>query len=256
MTDPGTRHPHTVTTPHPPLDRYYRDETQRRGWVRRMFDNTASDYDRIERLIGFGSGSRYRRDALVRAGLKAGMRALDVGAGTGLVTRQAAAIVGDPALIIGVDPSPGMLECARVPAGVKMVEGSAEHIPFPDASFDFVSMGYALRHLSDLSVAFPECLRVLKPGGQLCILEITRPQRKFVAAMLKAYLRGIVPLVARVSARNDDTPALWAYYWDTIEQCVPPEAVMQALEGAGFRNVRRHVELQMFSEYCAERPAA
>ena len=255
MTEPQTDQP-VVKAPHPPLDLYYQGEAQRRGWVRRMFDDSASDYDRIERLIGFGSGSRYRRDALRRAGLEAGMRTLDVGAGTGLVTRQAAAIVGDPALVTGMDPSPEMLKCANVPGGVTLAEGSAERIPFPDASFDFVSMGYALRHLSDLSVAFPECLRVLKPGGRLCLLEITKPERKLASALLKSYLRGFVPLIARMFARNSTTPELWRYYWDTIEHCVPPDAVMQALRDAGFTPVRRHVELQIFSEYVAVRPAS
>lgn len=245
----------STTAPHPPLTRYYADEAQRRTWVRRMFDRTASDYDRVERLIGFGSGTRYRREALLRAGLRPGMCVVDVGAGTGLVTRQAAVIVGDPTLVAGVDPSPGMLRFANVPAGVRLLEGSAERMPFPDATFDFASMGYALRHISDLSAAFSECLRVLKPGGRLCVLEITRPRSRLGVMILKAYMRGFVPLLARAFVRNADTPALWRYYWDTIEHCVPPPSVIAALEHSGFVNVARHTELRIFSEYRAEKPA-
>lgn len=252
----STRPPdEVVRAPHPPLTRYYAAEEQRRGWVRRMFDETASDYDRIERLIGFGSGSRYRRDALLRAGLCSGRRVLDVGVGTGLVARQAASIVGSPSLVAGVDPSPGMLQNARVPAGVELVEGSAERIPFPDASFDFLSMGYALRHISDLSIAFREFHRVVKPGGRLCILEITRPEGRLSSVLLKAYLHGIVPWLAKIAARRTDTPVLWRYYWDTIEACVPPESVVHTLESSGFVDIRRHIELGIFSEYCALKPA-
>jgi demethylmenaquinone methyltransferase/2-methoxy-6-polyprenyl-1,4-benzoquinol methylase len=113
-----------------------------------MVDRTASDYDGVERLIGFGSGARYRRDALVRAGLRPWMRVVDVGAGTGPVKQQAAATVGDPGLVNGIDSSPGMLDRAIVPAGVRLIDGSAERIPFPDANFDFASIGHALRHIT------------------------------------------------------------------------------------------------------------
>jgi demethylmenaquinone methyltransferase / 2-methoxy-6-polyprenyl-1,4-benzoquinol methylase len=255
MTDRTSSGDRIVHAPHPPLTDYYQSEAQRRAWVRRMFDDTAADYDRTEGLIGFGSGSWYRHEALVRAGLRTGMQVLDVGIGTGLVARRAAEIVGDPALVTGVDPSPGMLENARVPAGVRLIEGSAESIPFPDASFDFVSMGYALRHISDLSVAFREFLRVLKPGGRLCILEITSPENRLYAALLKGYMRGVVPMLARLASKKADTPLMWSYYWDTIAACAPPAQVMHTIEDSGFREVDRHLELGIFSEYRARKPS-
>jgi demethylmenaquinone methyltransferase / 2-methoxy-6-polyprenyl-1,4-benzoquinol methylase len=179
------------------------------------------------------------------------MQAVDVGVGTGLVAKQAAAILGDPASIAGVDPSPGMLRNAKVPTGVRLVQGRAEKIPFPDDTFDFLSMGYALRHISDLSVAFAEFRRVLKPGGRVCILEITCPESGIQKALLKAYLRGVVPALARLAARSGETSVLWRYYWDTIEACAAPARVMETLANAGFEHVNRHVELGIFSEYRA-----
>lgn len=254
---PETQHPphyEVVHAPHAPLTEYYRSEEERRGWVGKMFDATAADYDRIEAILGFGTGSWYRREALMRAGLKPGMRVADVGTGTGLVARQAAAIVGDPALVTGIDPSAGMLQNAQVPGGVKLVQGSAEAIPFPDASFDFLSMGYALRHIGDLSAAFAEFHRVLKPGGRLCILEITCPDNGLQKALLKTYSRTVVPLLAKLVGRSGGTSELWRYYWDTIEACAKPENVMHTLESAGLTDVSRHVELGMFSEYRARKP--
>lgn len=244
-----------VHTPHSPLTAYYRSEEERRGWVRKMFDSTAADYNRIETILGFGTGSWYRRQALQRAGLKPGMQAVDIGVGTGLVARQAAAILGDPTSVTGVDPSPGMLRNAQVPAGVRLVEGSAESIPFPDNSFDFLSMGYALRHIGDLSAAFIEFHRALKPGGRVCILEITCPQKKLPKMLLKAYLRSVVPMLAKLAVRNADTSVLWRYYWDTIEACASPGDVIRTLEHAGFTDIEHHVELGIFSEYRASKPA-
>ncbi|MBU2640653.1 MAG: class I SAM-dependent methyltransferase [Thiobacillus sp.] len=247
---------HPIHAPHPPLTAYYADENERRGYVGKLFDHTAADYDRIDRLLALGSGPWYRNQALQRAGLKPGMRVVDVGIGTGLVAREAVKLVGDPALVIGVDPSVGMMAEAHLP-GVQLIEGRAEAIPFPDASFDFLSMGYALRHIGDLSAAFSEFHRVLKPGGRLCLLEITKPERAWSQALLKAYMRGVVPVLARLIGSSAESAKLWRYYWDTIEACVPPSGVIDTLEKAGFTGVNRHIEsraLSILAEYQATKP--
>jgi demethylmenaquinone methyltransferase/2-methoxy-6-polyprenyl-1,4-benzoquinol methylase len=258
MSGPGNPASPVAHAPHAPLTAYYRNEQERAGFVRRMFDSTAGDYDRMERILGFGTGSWYRGQALERAGLRSGMRIVDVGVGTGLVAREAARIVGDPQLVVGVDPSPGMMARAKVPRGVALVEGTAEAIPFADASFDFLSMGYALRHIGDLATAFREFYRVMKPGARLCLLEITRPQTGVGAALIKAYMKGVVPALARIVGSAPDTGLLWRYYWDTIEACVPPAQVLATLEAAGFTGVRRHIEtraLSILAEYQAGKPA-
>ena len=240
--------------PHPPLKNYYAHEADREGWVRRLFDQTAGDYDRVERAMAFGSGSWYRRRALATAGLRRGMRVLDVGVGTGLTARQAAVIVGETGQVTGVDPSVGMMECAVVPAAVKLLLGRADSLPLPAATVDFVSMGYALRHVADLSLAFAEFQRVLVPGGRLCVLEITSPGGRLPRLLLKAYMRGIVPFMSRCIARHQDVPKLMRYYWDTIEACASPSLIMSAIRDAGFVEVERSVSLGIFSEYCARKP--
>jgi len=247
----------TAQAPHAPLTDYYAHEQEKAGFVREMFDSTAEDYDRMEHILGFGTGIRYRGQALERAGLKAGMRVVDVGVGTGLVAREAARICGDASLVTGVDPSPGMMANAKVPQGVALVEGRAEAIPFPEAHFDFLSMGYALRHISDLSVAFREFHRVLKPGGRLCLLEITCPESRWGRFLLKIYMKGLVPMLALIVGHQSNTRRLWRYYWDTIEACVPPAQILATLNAAGFTHVRRHIEVKgmsILAEYQATKP--
>ena len=240
-----------VHAPHRPLTEYYQTEQDRRAYLRKIFDDTAPDYDRIESMLAWGTGSKYRHDALVRAGLKPGMKVLDVGVGTGLVAAQACVLTGDAALVTGLDPSAGMMAAGKLPPAVAMVEGRAEALPFPDNHFDFLSMGYALRHISDLSVAFAEFERVLKPGGRLCVLEITQAGSPLGRWLLKTYMRGVIPLLTRVVSSQKKTTTMWRYYWDTIEACAPPEQVVATLEAAGLAQVNRHVELGIFSEYRA-----
>lgn len=241
----------SVHAPHAPLTDYYPTEQDRQAYLRDIFDNTAADYDCIEAMLALGSGSRYRRQALMRGGLQEGMTVLDVGVGTGLVAAQACILTGNAALVTGVDPSPGMMAASKLPDTMVLIEGRAESLPFPDNHFDFLSMGYALRHISDLGTAFAEFERVLKPGGRLCLLEITRPQSRLGRWLLKNYMRGVIPLLTRFVSRQKDTTTIWRYFWDSIEACASPEQVVATLSAAGLTQARQHLELGMFSEYQA-----
>lgn len=246
---PTEHAPADTLQPHAPLTDYYAaDPAERRRFLTRIFDETAVDYNRIESWLALGSGPWYRRMALQRGGLAAGARVLDVGIGTGLVAREALQIIGPQGRLTGVDPSAGMMGEIKLP-GVELVLGRAEALPRPDASADFLSMGYALRHIDDVGAAFAEFHRVLAPGGRVLVLEISRPASRWGNLVLKAYMRLLVPLIARLVSRGKQTPHLWTYYWDTIEACIPPEAILQALRAAGFEHVERHVELGIFSEY-------
>ncbi len=239
--------------PHPVLPKYYGRPEERSGFVRQIFDRTAGDYDSVERLVGFGRGPRYRREALVRAGLRPGMHVLDVATGTGLVAREALSLVGRTGVVIGVDPSEPMMRSGLGTTVLPLIQGSAERLPLADAQFDFVSLGFALRHVPDLHSVFHEFYRVLRPGGIACVLEITPPRAAWARRLLKFYLGGVVPVLSRSLASHDDTPLLLRYFWDTIEACAPPAQVSEALERAGFTAVRRHVEVYVFSEYTARR---
>jgi demethylmenaquinone methyltransferase / 2-methoxy-6-polyprenyl-1,4-benzoquinol methylase len=251
MTNAPTRE--ATLPPHPTLCAYYTEPSAKRGFVREIFDTTAGDYDHVERMLALGSGSWYRRRVLKQARLSLGMSVLDVAMGTGLVARAAAEIVGDPKLVLGVDPSIGMLTEATKNSPIRAVMGLGEQLPIRSDHFDFLSMGYALRHLSDLQCAFREFFRVLKPGGTVCLLEITRPKRGM--KLLRWYMKRVIPRLTRHTARSARTALLWEYYWDTIERCVAPEAVVQALQDVGFVDVKRTVELGIFSDYIGQKPA-
>lgn len=239
--------------PHPLLTHYYGDEAQRRERVDRWFDTSAADYDWITQAMSFGSGHHYRKQALLRAGLSQGMHVLDVACGTGVLAAHAQGIVGSEGVVVGVDPSGGMLRQAANRGVLGLVRGLAEALPLSGERFDLLSMGYALRHVEDLRAAFREYRRVLKPGGKVMILEITPPRSRLSFHLLKLYLGRIVPLMAGFGRAGKSSKTLMEYYWETIERCVPPDVILTALEEAGFTGAARYVELGIFSEYTASR---
>jgi demethylmenaquinone methyltransferase/2-methoxy-6-polyprenyl-1,4-benzoquinol methylase len=219
--------------------------------VTELFDRTAPSYDWLNSVMSFGSGLRYRRDALLRAGLTEGMRVLDVAVGTGLTARAALGIIGRASAIVGLDASLGMLGHAR-PLGIPLVRAFAEQLPMASRSIDFISMGYALRHVADLNDTFREYHRVLRPGGRLVLLELTRPQGSPLRyAALRVYMKRVVPLVARLGPGGPDARTLMEYYWETIDAFVPPDVVLGSLRQVGFEDVRREVTWGIFSEYLA-----
>jgi demethylmenaquinone methyltransferase / 2-methoxy-6-polyprenyl-1,4-benzoquinol methylase len=236
--------------PHPPLPRYYQRPEERPAFLRELFDGAAGYYDRLCGVMSFGSGEWYRGWVLGRAGLRRGMALLDVATGTGLVARAAAGIVQTPNSVVGVDPSGGMLREARRRFAGPLAQGRIEGLPFRDGLFDFVTIGYALRHAADLDIAFRECLRVLRPGGRLVILEISRPPHAVMRTAIRLYLTRVLPVLMRASHAR----LLMQYYWETIDSCVPAERIMEVLQLTGFVDVRRKVWGTVQSEYIATKP--
>lgn len=241
----------TPCPPHPVLPAYYRDGGERVAFVRSIFDRTAQYYDRINSIFSLGSGKWYRRRMLRTAGLRPGQKVLDVATGTGLVAQEAAAITS-PTNIIGLDMSPGMLLECRRKLPIQVVLADAQNLPIADCSMDMLSMGYALRHVRDLNATFTEYLRVLKPGGHVLILEIGRARSPLVQGFLHLYLGRIVPFLSGVTA-SQESRTLMAYYWDTIEHCIPPDQILDNLKRAGFSSVRKQTSFGVFHAYIGEK---
>lgn len=237
----------TKIAPHPPLTQYYGNAEKRESYVRDIFDETAPWYDWATWFLSFGSGDWYRREALKRAGLAPGMKLLDLASGTGVVARAATEVTKEPHAILGMDASYGMLRSGKTSSA--KVQSPAERLPLRDASFDRISIGFALRHFADLSVVFSECHRVLRPGGKLLVLEITAPESRLARAFLGVYMGWIAPAAIRLRSGSPRAAELFRYYWETTRDCVRPEVIVAAMQGAGFTDVKRKIELGIFSEY-------
>jgi demethylmenaquinone methyltransferase/2-methoxy-6-polyprenyl-1,4-benzoquinol methylase len=237
--------------PHPPLTQRYSGSQAKPTFVNQLFDAGSPYYDSV---VGWGllhTGSIYRRWTLRRHGLGPGQQLLDVACGTGLVAAEAAKILESADAITCLDPSEGMLAVAKKKLRARFVRGRAEQLPFLDNTFDFLTMGYALRHVTELEQTFREYQRVLKPGGKVLILEITKPSGRVGAGLFRLYFGRIYPFLTRVFTRSRDAEAMMLYFWETMDACVRPEAVLEALRSAGFAEVKRIGLMGLFSEYTA-----
>jgi len=245
--------PSEPVAPHATLTRFYARPEDRSEMLGKLFDASAGHYDWINHILSLGSGHWYREQALRQAGLKAGMRVIDVACGTGVISQRATKIVGDPALVVSVDPSAGMRDQAKSRRGIEALNGDAEHLPVESASADMVVMGYALRHVTDLLATFTEFARVLKPGGRVLVLEITSPQSRVGRMLARFYIGRFIPLVMGIFSRSAEAKRLMQYHWDSIERCVPPEVIQQAMRNAGIAEIARRVDLGLFSAYSGSR---
>jgi demethylmenaquinone methyltransferase / 2-methoxy-6-polyprenyl-1,4-benzoquinol methylase len=240
--------------PHAPLDHYYERESNRHRYVVDLFDKSAPHYNTIEMLF-LNVGLWYRRFSLRRAGLARGMKVLDVAMGTAAVARGAVQLVGPEGRVFGVDPSVGMIRQARKVFDGPVTRGVADALPFASESFDFVTMGIALRHVADLATTFAEYFRVLKPGGTLWILEGHVPPSGIGHGLTKLMWGWMIPGMTLVFTRSREAKLLMDYYWDTIDQAAQPATLISTLKKVGFEEPLYRA-VPPVCEYIAKRPLA
>lgn len=208
------------------------------GEVRAMFDAIAPRYDLLNAVLSLGSDRGWRRQALAAALEKRPADVLDVATGTAdlaIALRRAA----PDARVIGVDFAAAMLDVGRRKAASQGVEvtlevGDGTALPYPDASFDAVTIAYGLRNFVDVDAGLREFRRVLRPGGRLVVLEFPPPPHGAFGWLFRFYFQRVVPLLGGwISGRR----SAYAYLPASVLAFPTPEALAERLRATGFQNV-------------------
>lgn len=208
--------------------------------VREMFAGIAGRYDLLNHLLSLNYDRRWRRlvaDDLASA-LAPGAKVLDVACGTGDLVLEIAKRFQQP-MAIGVDFCRPMLERARAKAAdrassIKLVEADALKLPFRDQSFDAVSIAFGLRNLADFEAGLQELFRVTKPGGQVLILEFSRPAVPGFRALFNSYFHNLLPFIGGVVSGSRRA---YQYLPRSVASFPDQERLSQMMSDSGFRDV-------------------
>jgi len=217
-------------------------EKQRR--VRGVFDSVAGNYDLMNDLMSGGAHRLWKEFTLSLTGLHNGQRALDVAGGTGDLTTGLAKQVGKSGIVILSDINGAMLDEGRdrlIDAGlvgnVSCVLANAEKLPFADTQFDCVTIGFGLRNVTDKAAALRDMHRVLKPGGQLLVLEFSHPVLPFLKPLYDLYSFRVLPMLGKLIAKDEGS---YRYLAESIRMHPDQETLLGMLREAGLEDCRFH----------------
>ncbi|MFM8411936.1 MAG: ubiquinone/menaquinone biosynthesis methyltransferase [Alphaproteobacteria bacterium] len=210
---------------------------QKREFVEQMFDEIAPRYDLVNRLMTFGIDRTWRRRAVEALHVGPGSRVIDLGCGTGDLVADVERTGADA---VGIDLSGEMIAVGRRRlAGRSFVRGDAQCLPFPDASFDGVVSGFALRNFTSIPAAMQEAARVLRPGGRFALLEVNVPAWAPLRVLFNLYFTRVVPFIGRLFSRG----FAYDYLAASVEYLPEFGRYRAILEDAGFVDVRRSILL-------------
>ncbi len=197
--------------------------------VRAMFDRIAPIYDAMNRAFTMGLDGRWRRLAAASA-VRPGDHVLDAACGTGDLAIAALEAGGD---VTGLDFSTRMLERARRKSdAIEWIHGDVLALPFDDAAFDAATIGFGIRNVEDLDAALCELGRVLRPGGRLAVLELTRP-KGVLRPFFRLWFDVLIPLAGKVLPGG----VAYSYLPASVRRFPGPDDLAGALRQAGFADV-------------------
>lgn len=200
--------------------------------VSKMFDDVAHRYDFLNDLLSLGRTKAWRRVVTAIISPKAGMKILDIAAGTGSSSRP---LVDKGADVIALDFSEGMLEAGRKRhKNIKFQQGDALKLPFDENTFDVTTISFGLRNTSDTTAALKEALRVTKKSGRIVVCEFSHPTNKVFRFIYLKYLMRALPVIAKKISKN---PAAYVYLAESIQAWPNQSSLAQVMRQAGWETV-------------------
>ncbi|MCW8944838.1 MAG: bifunctional demethylmenaquinone methyltransferase/2-methoxy-6-polyprenyl-1,4-benzoquinol methylase UbiE, partial [Sedimenticola sp.] len=217
---------------------------EKAGRVKAVFDSVATRYDLMNDLMSFGIHRIWKRFAVELAGIRRGQQILDLASGTGDLAARFAGLVGPEGLVVMTDINAAMLNQGRIRMADEGLVGNlaytqvnAEQIPFPDNSFDCITIAFGLRNVTDKQQALNEMYRVLKPGGRVLVLEFSHPQGKPLKSVYDLYSFKLLPKIGKVVANDEES---YRYLAESIRMHPDQETLKGMMEQAGLERCDYH----------------
>ncbi|MCB1841707.1 MAG: bifunctional demethylmenaquinone methyltransferase/2-methoxy-6-polyprenyl-1,4-benzoquinol methylase UbiE [Halioglobus sp.] len=203
-----------------------------------VFDSVASRYDLMNDLMSGGIHRLWKRFTIELSAVRKGHAVLDIAGGTGDLAAQFADLVGPEGRVVLADINGSMLRVGRDKlldtgrlANIELVQADAQYLPFPDDSFDCITIALGLRNVTDKDLALRSMLRVLKPGGRLLVLEFSKPRNPLLSRLYDAYSFNVLPRIGRLVANDSDS---YQYLAESIRMHPDQDTLQEMMEDAGF----------------------
>ena len=220
------------------------DTDSKAGLVADVFHSVASRYDLMNDLMSAGIHRIWKRFTIELSGVRRGHVVLDIAGGTGDLAAQFADLVGSEGRVVLADINDSMLRVGRdklLDSGrvgnIEFVQADAQHLPFPDDSFDCITIAFGLRNVTDKDLALRSMLRVLKPGGRLLVLEFSKPTSELLSRAYDAYSFNVIPRIGKLVAQDSDS---YQYLAESIRMHPDQQTLLEMMEDAGFCRCEYH----------------
>ena len=220
------------------------DRDDKAGLVAGVFHSVAARYDVMNDLMSAGVHRIWKRFTIELSGVRRGHAVLDIAGGTGDLAARFADLVGEQGRVVLADINDSMLQVGRDKLldhgrhrNIEFVQADAQALPFPEDSFDCVTIAFGLRNVTDKDAALRSMLRVLKPGGRLLVLEFSKPQSELLSRAYDAYSFKVLPAMGRIVANDSDS---YQYLAESIRVHPDQETLKEMMEDAGFSRVDYH----------------
>ncbi|MCL1075252.1 bifunctional demethylmenaquinone methyltransferase/2-methoxy-6-polyprenyl-1,4-benzoquinol methylase UbiE [Shewanella dokdonensis] len=217
------------------------DAAKKAEMVAGVFHSVATRYDIMNDVLSFGIHRLWKRFTIECAGARPGMKVLDLAGGTGDLTAKFSHLVGDTGEVILADINDSMLKVGRSKlrdkgfvGNISYVQANAEALPFPDNTFDIITIAFGLRNVTDKDAALRSMQRVLKPGGKLLVLEFSKPQHAIMNKAYDLYSFKMLPLIGKLVAHDADS---YEYLAESIRMHPDQETLKGMMENAGLEQV-------------------
>jgi demethylmenaquinone methyltransferase/2-methoxy-6-polyprenyl-1,4-benzoquinol methylase len=220
------------------------DKEEKAGMVADVFHSVASRYDLMNDLMSGGIHRLWKRFTIELSAVRKGHSVLDIAGGTGDLAAQFANIVGSEGRVVLADINESMLQVGRDKlldtgnaANIEFVQADAQYLPFPDESFDCITIAFGLRNVTDKDLALRSMLRVLKPGGRLLVLEFSKPTSSLLGKVYDAYSFNIIPRIGKMITDDSDS---YQYLAESIRMHPDQNTLKEMMEEAGFCQCEYH----------------